>query len=53
MCHHPYQPRTLTAAMWKVQVERMDGKYRAIGQPVPTPAEHEQILSYLTRNAGG
>ena len=52
-CHRSYQPRTLTAAMWKVQVDRMDGKSRAAGMPVPTAAEREQILQYLTRNAGG
>jgi hypothetical protein len=52
-CHQPYLPRTLTAAMWRVQVDRMNAKYRAAGMPAPTPAEHDQILEYLTRNAGG
>jgi hypothetical protein len=52
-CHAVYQPATLTPHMWQVQVERMDQKYRAVGQPVPTPQEKAQILDYLTRHAGG
>ena len=52
-CHAPYQPHTLTPLMWKLQVDRMDQKYRAAGLPVPGGAEREQLLDYLTRNAGG
>lgn len=52
-CHVLHQPHTLTPAMWKVQVERMDKKYRETGRTPPTAAEREQILGYLTRNAGG
>jgi hypothetical protein len=52
-CHRAHQPRALTASMWKVQVDRMDAKYRAARIPGPTPAERAQILAYLTRHAGG
>jgi len=52
-CHAAFHPHTLTSKMWKFQVDRMDQKYRAAGQPVPTAAEREQLLDYLTRNAGG
>jgi hypothetical protein len=52
-CHAAFQPHTLTPKMWQVQVDRMDQKYRAAGIPVPTAQEREQLLDYLTRNAGG
>jgi hypothetical protein len=39
--------------MWKLQVDRMDQKFHAAGIPAPSSAEREQILDYLTRNAGG
>jgi len=52
-CHAAFHPHTLTSKMWLFQVDRMDQKYRAAGQPVPTAAEREQLLDYLTRNAGG
>jgi hypothetical protein len=39
--------------MWKLQVDRMDQKYRAAGIAAPSGTEREQILDYLTRNAGG
>lgn len=52
-CHPVYQPRTLTAAMWKIQIDRMDKKFTPTGVPMPDAAEREQILEYLTRHAGG
>lgn len=52
-CHKPHHPQALTPAMWKVQVDRMDAKYRTARLPVPSNEERERILSYLTRNAGG
>ena len=52
-CHAAYQPHSMTPTMWKLQVDRMDQKYRAAGIPLPTPAERDRILQYLTRNAGG
>jgi hypothetical protein len=52
-CHSPHQPRALTAAMWKVQVDRMDQKFRDARTQPPTAEEKERILAYLTRHAGG
>ena len=52
-CHVVHQPAMLTPAMWKLQVERMDQKFRAAGRPAPTADEKARILDYLTRNAGG
>lgn len=52
-CHPAFQPRSLTSKMWRFQVDRMDQKYLAAGLPVPSAAEREQLLDYLTRNAGG
>jgi hypothetical protein len=52
-CHYPHLPRALTPAMWKVQVERMDQKFRDARMQVPTAQEKERILAYLTRHAGG
>jgi hypothetical protein len=52
-CHGAFQPHTLTPKMWKVQVDRMDQKFRGAGLPVPSGAERDQLLDYLTRNAGG
>ncbi|HXC51209.1 MAG TPA: hypothetical protein VN634_10025 [Candidatus Limnocylindrales bacterium] len=52
-CHRAYQPKTLTPAMWRVQVERMDKKFLEARVPPPTAAERDRILAYLTRNAGG
>jgi hypothetical protein len=52
-CHRASQPHTLTPAMWRVQVDRMDKKYREAGMTPPTSAERERIVAYLVRNAGG
>jgi cytochrome c5 len=52
-CHYPHLPRALTPAMWKVQVERMDQKFRDARMQPPTAQEKERILAYLTRHAGG
>ena len=52
-CHAPYAPGSMVPAMWKLQVDRMDQKYRAAGLPIPSGPERDQILDYLVRNAGG
>jgi hypothetical protein len=53
ICHAPHQPHALTPAMWKVQVHRMDQKFRDARLPVPTDEQKKQILDYLTSHAGG
>ncbi len=52
-CHPAYHPGTLTAAMWRIQVQRMDTKYAEVGMQPPGAAERARILEYLARNAGG
>jgi len=51
-CHAAYNPRSMTAAMWEVQVQAMEPRMAQAGRPL---SEHERhaILDYLTRNAGG
>ncbi len=51
-CHAPYHPRTMTPAMWQVQVTAMEPKMRAAGLQPLTPDQRATILDYLTRNAG-
>jgi hypothetical protein len=52
-CHQAYAPRSLTVAMWELQIDAMRTKITAAGQPPLTPAENQTILDYLRRNAGG
>lgn len=52
-CHTPYQPRSLTAAMWQAQVKMMQRRMRTAGIPPLSPSQKKIILSYLERNAGG
>jgi hypothetical protein len=51
-CHQAYAPRSLTAAMWEIQVTTMQAKMAAAGQAPLTPEENRTILDYLRRNAG-
>jgi hypothetical protein len=51
-CHAPYNPRTMTPAMWQVQVDAMEPKMRAAGLQPLTPDQRATIMDYLTRNAG-
>ncbi len=51
-CHRPYNPHTLTAAMWETKVMMMETKIQAAGQPPLTPDERDTILKYLEHNAG-
>lgn len=51
-CHAPYDPRTMTSAMWAVQVDAMQVKMRQSGVPPLTDDQRQTILDYLTRNAG-
>ena len=51
-CHQPYDPRSMTAAMWGTQVEAMEQKMRTAGMQPLTEDQRRIILDYLTRNAG-
>lgn len=52
-CHRAYNPHSLTAPMWQVQMDAMQVKIAAAGQRPLTPEEQNEILTYLQRNAGG
>jgi Dihaem cytochrome c len=51
-CHAPYNPRAMTAAMWQIQVPKMEEKIRQAGLPPLEPAQKQVIVDYLERNAG-
>lgn len=51
-CHRPYDPRSMTPAMWQTQVDAMDQKIRAAGMAPLTEDQRRIIMDYLTRNAG-
>lgn len=51
-CHQPYNPRSMTPAMWQTQVPMMEVKMRAAGLRALSPAERQTILDYLLANAG-
>ena len=50
-CHAPYNPRSMTAAMWRVQVPMMEDKMKQSGLPALSDADRTAILDYLGRNA--
>jgi hypothetical protein len=50
-CHVAYQPAAMTPTMWRLQIDRMEKKYRGGGQPMPTAEERERLLRYLDRHA--
>jgi hypothetical protein len=51
-CHAPYNPHAMTAAMWEIQVPKMEEKIRQAGLAPLEPAQKQVILDYLQRNAG-
>jgi hypothetical protein len=51
-CHSPYNPHAMTAAMWEVQVPKMEDKMRQAGLPALQAAQKQTIIEYLERNAG-
>jgi hypothetical protein len=50
-CHRVFAPRSLTAAMWDMQVERMQGEMVRRGLPPLTKAERGTVLAYLHRHS--
>jgi hypothetical protein len=51
-CHAPYNPQSMTAAMWEIEVPKMEQKMLQAGFP-PMASDQKQIISdYLHRNAG-
>jgi cytochrome c2 len=51
-CHQPYNPQSLTPAMWEIQVPKMEQKIAQAGLPPLAPEQKQTILDYLQRNAG-
>ena len=51
-CHAPYNPHMMTADMWRAQVPMMEDKMRQAGVAPLSDTDREQILDYLTANAG-
>jgi hypothetical protein len=51
-CHVAFDPRSMTPAMWQVQVSAMQDKMRAAGIAPLTSEQRETIMDYLTRNSG-
>ncbi|MEO8603928.1 MAG: hypothetical protein ABI629_15240 [bacterium] len=52
-CHRLYAPSSLTTAMWKVTVTRMQGELARRGVPTLTAAEEATLLAYLDRHSTG
>lgn len=52
-CHRPYQPASMTAAMWQLQVARMLPVIVRAGLPPVSARERDTLLAYLERNAEG
>lgn len=50
-CHRPYNPHSMTAAMWAYQFPAMEARMQKAGLPPLTNNQRAMILSYLTRNA--
>ena len=51
-CHRPYNPHSMTAAMWEVEMPKMEQKISQAGLPALETAQKQTILDYLERNAG-
>jgi hypothetical protein len=52
-CHALHEPRSLTAAMWEVQVNRMRETMRRRGARPLTDEEQAVVLAYLQAHATG
>ena len=50
-CHQPYAPGTLTAAMWDVQIERMQPIMSRRGVNPLTEQERYLVTTYLKAHA--
>lgn len=52
-CHQLHAPGSLTAAMWDMQVERMQGELVRRGIPPLSKDERQTLLTYLHRHSAG
>jgi hypothetical protein len=51
-CHRVFAPSSLKYAMWKIQVDRMQGEIVRRGMPPLTEDERAIVLDYLKRHSG-
>ncbi len=51
-CHSPYNPHSMTSAMWEIEVPKMEENIRKAGLPALQPEQKQTIIDYLARNAG-
>ena len=51
-CHSAYNPHSMTAAMWAVEVPKMEDKMRQARLPALDAPQRQTIMEYLQRNAG-
>jgi mono/diheme cytochrome c family protein len=49
-CHAPPNPSQHTAAQWPAVVDRMQGYMTQFRKPLPTSAERQLIIDYLTKS---
>ena len=52
-CHRLYAPGVMTAEMWKITVERMQGELARRGVPPLSADEQALLLEYLDRHSTG
>ena len=52
-CHRIYAPSSLTAAMWDLTVQRMQGELVRRGAPALTTEEQAMLLAYLAQHSTG
>ena len=52
-CHRIYAPGSLTAAMWELTVQRMQGELVRRGSPGLTADEQRTLLAYLAAHSTG
>ncbi len=51
-CHRVYAPGTMTADMWRFQLDRMHQLFAQRGLPWLAPADEQALLEYVTSHAG-
>jgi hypothetical protein len=51
-CHSPFNPHSMTAAMWEIEVPKMEENIRKARLPALQPEQKQTIVDYLARNAG-
>ncbi len=51
-CHQPYDPHSMTPAMWQVQVPMMEQKMQQAGMHPLSDEDRKTIMDYLQRNSG-